>query len=66
MVRLYVPPLPEGAPSEPAPDHLLEKYRQATIKGEKVKEKPRKAADSAAIDADLNWLIVNAYDPNNT
>lgn len=48
MNRFYVPPLPEVAPPAPEPDPLLEKFRQDTIKGKKIKAKPRKPMDSGA------------------
>ena len=64
MVRLYVPPLPELAPPEPKPDYLLEKFRQATIKGKTVKYMPCKADDYVADYSELDWFVfnVNVFD----
>lgn len=44
--RFHVPPLPDSPAAAPEPDPLLENFRDATIKGKKIRGKPHESADS--------------------
>ena len=48
MNHYYVQPLPESTPATPEPDPLLEKFRDDTIKGKKIKGKPHRSIDPGA------------------
>ncbi len=48
MSRFKVPPLPQTPPATPEPDPLLEKFRDDTIKGKKLRAPPRASASSGS------------------
>jgi hypothetical protein len=57
MSRFHVPPVPESPSVAPEPDPLLEKFRQDTIKGKKIRAKPGTAADSGTDYSSIDSIV---------
>lgn len=64
MNRFQVPPLPESLPPAPEPDPLLEKFRDATISGKKIRTKPRRPTDSNTDDFDIDIPDIDGNTPD--
>ncbi|MDB5974326.1 MAG: hypothetical protein JWR07_1086 [Nevskia sp.] len=64
MNRFQVPPLPESPLTPSEPDPLLDEFRDATIRGKKIRTKPRPPADSDIDDSDIDDPDIDGNTPD--